>query len=111
MHPAYGSNLGGGVLPDGSVAASIIGGLITDESVANIEAEIRRILNSYQQQQRDRMNGETARYGGKNTFSMGEILASVDEVQVLQQYTTVFVRISVSTASGDQLTFLQPITT
>ena len=110
MHPDYGSILAGGTLPDGSPAGSMIGDLMTSEALVEIESETRRILQAYQQQQLDRLTNESALYGGKNTFSAGEILASVLNVTTQQIADTVIVICSIQTADGSQLTFSQPVT-
>lgn len=109
FHPDYGSVLDGGTMPDGTTVDPAIGGLITSESLVTIESEVRRILNSYQQQQLDRLTREAPLYGGKNTFSTGEILASVDDVQVIQAGDVVVVTCSITTGDGDSISFTQAI--
>lgn len=109
MHPDYGSVLDGGILPDGTVANSYIGGLVTSENLIEIEAEVRRILAAYQQQQLDRLTRENALFGGKNTFSAGEILASVSDVNLQQVGDTVLATCVIETANGDQLSFSQAL--
>lgn len=109
IHPDYGSTLDGGTLPDGTPADSVIGDLITSESLLTIETEVRRVLAAYQQQQLDRITSEAAIYGGKNTFAAGEILSSVDAVNVQQVADTVFVQCVIQTADGDQLSFTQAL--
>ena len=110
FHPDYGSVLDGGVLPDGSDVDSTIGNLISGETLLNIEAEVRRILNGYQQQQLERINRESVIYNGKNTFSSGEILAVVEDVQITQVGDVVLVRCVIRTGSGDAISFTQPLT-
>jgi len=110
FHPDYGSVLDGGVMPDGTEAISTIGGLVTGEAMLNIEAEIRRVLVGYQQMQFDRINREHAQYGGRNTFSNGEILASVQDVIISQVGDTVLAQCVIRTASGDAISFIQPLT-
>lgn len=107
--PDYGSTLDGGSLPDGSWVEPAIGGLATPEELMDIEAEIRRILNAYQQQQATRINQEVILYSGKNTFAPGEILASINDVQLIQILTTLLVSVSITTADGDNIQITQPI--
>lgn len=109
MHPDFGSVLDGGVLPNGAQVDSFIGGVITSEALVEIEGEIRRILASYQQQQLDRLTRENTLFGGRNTFSAGEILASITDVQLQQVGDTVLVTCVIETASGDQLSFSQAL--
>ena len=109
FHPEHGSTLDGGTLSDGTIVASSIGGLFTGEDLLAIEAEIRRILNAYQLIQSQRLGREMVQYGGKNTFSLGEILRAVNDVDVRQLGDTAVVTISITTANGDMLTFTQPL--
>lgn len=109
MHPDYGSVLDGGLNADGTQADSYIGGLITSESLIEIEAEVRRVLAAYQQQQLDRLTRENALFGGKNTFSAGEILAAVMDVNMQQINDTVLATCVIQTANGDQLSFSQAL--
>lgn len=109
VHPDYGSILNGGTMPDGSEAPSSIGQLMTPENLINVEGEIRRILHAYQVQQLDRLNRENMIYQGRNTFSAGEILLRVDDVQVNQEGDTAFCHITITTASGDAISFTQPL--
>lgn len=109
MHPDYGSTLDGGTLTDGTFAASAIGGLITGEQLMIIEGELRRVLNEYQRQQVDRINREIILYAGKNTYSTGELLASIEDISLTQIQTTVVARITLKTANGDSLAFTQAV--
>jgi len=111
FHPSYGSILDGGVQEDGSYSASTIGNMLTSEDLMMIEGEIRRILRAYQRQQLDRLSRESVSYGrGKNTLSIGEILLSVNNVNVWQIGDTAIVEIHITTGSGNLVTFNQPLT-
>lgn len=109
VHPDYGCTLDGRILPDGTPVDPVIGDLITSENMITIQSEVRRVLAAYQQQQLDRITTEAALYGGKNTFSAGEILASIVDVVVTQVNDTVFVQCVIQTADGDQLSFTQAL--
>lgn len=109
MNPSFGSTLDGGLLPDGTVVGTNIGQSITRERIANIEAEVRRVLASYQKSQIARLQRESAKFGGKNTFSAGEVLQSVDNVEVFAVQDVVVVRVALRTASGARLQLLQPV--
>lgn len=109
IHPDYGALLDGGALPDGTVQGPIIGDLITPATMILIESEVRRILGAYQQQQLDRLNREMVQYGGKNTFSMGEVLLAINGVTLQQVSDTVLVNVSITTGDGSNLTFQQPL--
>lgn len=109
FHPEYGSILNGNAagMPE---AEDFIGSVLTSEKLIQIEAEVRRVLGAYQRQQLDRLNQEVISYGGKNTFSQGEILYSVEAVDVHQVADTVLVRVSITTGDGSQLSFSQAVT-
>lgn len=109
IHPDYGALLDGGTMPDGTDADPIIGDLITSATLVLIESEIRRVLAAYQQQQLDRLNREIVQYGGKNTFSMGEVLVAVTAVTCTQVSDTVLVTVSIQAGDGSSLTFSQPL--
>ena len=109
IHPDFGAVLDGGLLPDGSEADSLIGNELSGETLILIESEVRRVLGSYQQQQLDRITAESALYGGKNTFSAGEILAGVMNVSLQQISDVVLVTCTIQTGDGSQLTFSQPL--
>jgi hypothetical protein len=109
MHPEYGSTLDGGELADGTIVASTIGGLFTTDDILAIESEIRRILNAYQLIQAQRIGRETIQFAGKNTFSAGEVLRTINDVKVEQMGDTAVVTIEITTANGDNLQFAQPL--
>lgn len=109
LHPDYGAVLDGGLLPDGSFADSLIGNELTAEALVLVESEVRRVLASYQQQQLERLTRENSQYGGKNTFSMGEVLSAVSAVSLQQSNDTVIVTVTIQTGDGDSISFTQPL--
>jgi hypothetical protein len=109
MHQEYGSTLDGGTLADGTIVPSPIGGTFTRYELLTIENEIRRILSAYQTMQAARIRRDNLKFGGKNTFSTGEILRSVDEVKVTQVGDTAVVNVRITTGNGDNISFTQPI--
>lgn len=109
-HPEYGSVLDGGTLPDGTVMDSPVGSILDTTVLMNMESEIRRILTAYQQQQLDRLQRESALYNGKNTFAPGEILYSVDKVDVQQYIDVAIATVTITTSSGQTVPFNVPIT-
>ena len=76
----------------GSMLDSWIGSVISSSTKADVQSEVLRVLQNYQ-------NGQVR--GIKTTpqrYSLSEILYSIDDIQVLVGYDTVSVVISVSTA-------------
>lgn len=110
FHPDYGSILDGGIASDGTVIEGSIGSVITSESLLTIESEIRRVLGAYQQVQIQRLQRESALYNGLNTFSAGEILSSIDDVQVIQVGDTILVTVFITTGDGNAISFTQAVT-
>lgn len=109
FHSEFGSSLDGGQLPDGSLVPSSLGGLFGPEDLMIIEGEVRRVLNAYQLIQAQRLQQEGVRYGGKNIFSPGEILRTVNDVKVEQMGDTAVCRVQITTADGDLIAFTQPL--
>lgn len=76
----------------GSILPEYIGSLITDNTRAKIQAEILRILQSYQTVQMQGMKAAPQRY------SYSEILYSIDAINVAISYDTVAATVQVSSA-------------
>lgn len=108
-HIDYGSTIDGVISSNGAFIETNIGSEINKERLMDIEAELRRILAAYQQQQINRARREITQLGGKNTFSAGEILYKILDVEVRSVQDTVLARISIQTDAGQILNFVQPI--
>lgn len=109
LHPDYGSMLDGGNVPGSGVQAGLIGTTLDNVALLKVEAEVKRILTLYQQQQINRIQIEQSIYNGKNTYTFGEVLFSIDSVIATQFKDTVIVNVSIRTANGQTLTFSQPL--
>lgn len=109
-HPEYGSVIDGGVLPDGTVVASNIGSVIDQSRLLDIEAEIRRVLAAYQNQQIQRLQADALALNGKNTFAAGEVLVAVQDVQLQQFADTILVKVQVLTNAGTIINVSVPTT-
>lgn len=104
--PTYGSSLDGGII-NGEPFPSYIGQLSTAGRVREIEAEVRRILELYQETQINKMQLEMAQFG-KHTLAADEILATIDDIQSAAQGDLIIVRVRISTASAQQLSITVP---
>lgn len=104
--PTYGSSLDGGVI-DGKPFPSYIGQLSTQARVNEIEAEVRRVLELYQETQANKMQLEMAQFG-KHTLDANEILSSIDNIQSGIVGDTIVVKVTISTAAYNQLTLTIP---
>lgn len=109
IHPDYGSMLDGGHVPGGPEMAGMIGSAIDSTTLMQVESEVRRILSAYQQQQVNRIQIEQSLYNGKNTYTFGEVLLSVDAVEAVQFRDTIVVNVSLRTANGQTISFSQPV--
>lgn len=104
--PTYGSSLDGGII-DGEPFPSYIGQLSNDSRVREIEAEVRRVLELYQETQINKMQLEMAQFG-KHTLAADEILATIDDIQSAAMADTIIVKVIISTASTQQLSVIVP---
>lgn len=111
LHPDYGSKLDGGSLPGSPRDEGMIGAEMGPTTLMLVEAEVRRVLQQYQQQQVNRIQIEQTLYNGKNTYSMGEILYAIDSVTATQYKDTIIVNAHIRTANGQSLSFTQPVGT
>lgn len=109
MHPDYGTLIDGGRLPDGTVVPSNFGEVINSTVIAKVEAEIRRVLEAYQRQQIRRLQEENERYNGQNSFSSGEILYEIEDVEIRQIRSTLIVRVGIRTGEGRTFNIVQPV--
>jgi hypothetical protein len=101
LHPEYGSLIDGGVRPDGSSIASIIGE--DDQSLVEmrIRSEISRIASNYQARQLARAKADKMNYGAQ-TLTKGEILLGIESINITQIFDQMKVDVTLST--GNQST-------
>jgi phage baseplate assembly protein W len=108
LHLDYGSTLDGGTV-DGATVESSIGSIIDPTRLLALESEVRRVLYAYQQQQMDRLYADQQQLGGKNTFSVGEILYDVENVQLSQIGDVVVIAVSIRASDGTLLNVTTPV--
>lgn len=77
MHPDYGAVLNGGTLSDGTTAPGFIGLVNDDFTQLQIESELQRIIQNYQNLQLARAKDDRLVYG-KTSLTRNEILMSAD---------------------------------
>lgn len=83
FHPGY-----------GSILDNYIGGVITNDTTARVRSEVLRVLANYQQTQIQHFRENPSK------FSPGELLQSVDGVNISVSYDKVVVIIRITTAAG-----------
>lgn len=111
LHLDYGSSLDGGMSTDGAFVPSMIGSLNGSDVALQVEAELRRVVYAYQQQQGARLLADQQAYGGKNTFAPGEILYSLDNVTVNQVGDVLVAGLSITASDGQSLQLNLPVST
>lgn len=99
LHPRYGSTLNGGTLPDGREAPGIIGESDLSFAELEIESEMRRMVRLYQADQLQRAQSDQTIYG-KTTLSRGEVLVSLDAINIVQDQDTLHITLGVKTANN-----------
>lgn len=109
MHPEGGSTLDGGTLPDGSVVPTSLGTAGDAERLAEIDSEIRRVLFAYQRVQVARAEREALSLGGLSTFSPGELLWDVADVQLRQYQDVVLAGVALVSSNGTSIPLVQPV--
>lgn len=106
--PTYGSTLDGGVI-DGQPVDAFVGGPSTSARARGISAEVRRVLEQYQELQIQKMNLEMSLNNGKHTLSADQVLESIDSIETSLVADMIVVRVGVSTRSGLSLQMTVPV--
>lgn len=106
MHPAYGSLLDGGRLPNGRIVQSMVG---SDPSFAyRIEEEINRIVQDLVSRQRQRADLDTQTFG-KSTLSEKEKIVSVSSIEGKQMGNRFIVQVNIITEGQGSIIITTPI--
>ncbi len=105
--PTYGSTLDGGII-DGQLVPSFIGQVNTSARMREIAAEVRRVLELYQETQITKMQLEMALFQGKHTLNGDEILDTIDSIEAKLSGDLILVRVGITTASGRSLQMIIP---
>lgn len=108
LHPGYGSLIDGGITPDGGINTGVIGAELFNEAALFVESDIRRICAEYQQRQIDRAQQDRFRYN-KTTFTAGELLIEVDQIELVQSGPTLQVNISLITGANRSVFLSLPL--
>jgi hypothetical protein len=109
-HPDYGSLLDGGVDGSGAIHQSMLGLPNGDSlSEALISSELQRVLLAYQNMQIQRAKYDRTTYG-KTTFSLGEVLLSVDSITFTALADTLIANIGITTANDTSVSLSVPLT-
>jgi hypothetical protein len=99
LHTSYGSILEYGVDENGNYYPGLIGSPNNATSIAQIEAEIKRVCSSYQTQQINRNNSDVQIYGA-STLTLGEALLGVNNISASSQNDIENIEVTLETGSG-----------
>lgn len=102
MHPDYGSLINGGRLANGTIIRGSIGKLNNSFAEADITSEINRIIGLYQARQLERAKDDRLTYG-KTTFTRGEILLSVSQINVTHRLDSLYINLVLLTGDKTSL--------
>jgi len=112
MTPGFGSTLNTVVPRDavGRQQGRFIGRQFTDRLAADVEAEIDRVLNLYQQDQVQKIR--TAQIQGKlYLYSKKEVLNSIDNISTTMDHDRAIVVASITTGANQDITFSAEVNT
>lgn len=104
----YGSTLDGGII-DGQVQESYIGTVATQAALSEIRIAVLSLIQQYQQMQFAKMQDEALLYDGNNTLDQGEVIDTIDSIQVVQLTTTILVQVVISTLAGSSIKLTVPL--
>jgi phage baseplate assembly protein W len=97
FHPRWGSTL-----------SEMVGEAVSERSSAAVEAEARRVVETYARVQADRLNTD-ATNRQVSRFSTGEVIRSIDSVQVRQEYDRLHLRIALTTMSRAEVVLMTTV--
>lgn len=97
FHPRWGT-----ILPD------LIGGLTGEDAEADVRNEINRVIQNYMIMQSTQIRADVA-MSRKPRFKPGEVLASIEGIDIQQVEDRLNVRVRVSTANGTSINILRTV--
>lgn len=86
-----------------------IGQVYTDIMAAEARADVQDLLQRYQSAQLEKLKQETISYNGLNTLSEGEVIESIDSIQSTFSNTTLVIRVTLTTMTGEQVKIDVPL--
>lgn len=92
----------------GTVLYDYLGGYQDTEVLMLIRAEVHRCIQNYMMVQSEQVTSDMAA-GRRPRYTPDELVAGVDSVQVQSRYDRFNIKVTVSTASGDDVTLLRTV--
>ena len=106
--PTYGSRLDGGII-DGQEIPSYIGEVMTAANIAGIRTELINLITAFQQVQYEKIRTETLMFNGKNTLEEGEVLDTIDSVDVRAVGDRVLAQVRITSLAGESFKLTIPL--
>lgn len=92
----------------GSLLPGMVGHASSARTSMQIESEVQRLVTNYIAIQRDRL--ERAKNAGQRSpFNLDEVISSIDDIAVLQEFDRFHVRVTLSTATGGPVTLISSV--
>jgi hypothetical protein len=105
--PTLGTTFEGGTI-DGRPVEPMIGAVMSEMRVLEVQQQIMNLLTQYQQQQLLKIQSDMHNFNGIHTLPPEEILFEIEDVVVKTFGTTIICRASIRTAAGTQFNITIP---
>lgn len=92
----------------GSLLAEYVGGVLNEYSKMQVIGEVQRICANYIAVQQDQMAAANAE-GRRPTFTSGEVVESVQSIEVRQTFDRLHVRVILRTLSGETVPLVSTV--
>lgn len=106
--PTFGSRFDGGFI-NGEEVSGFVGQIDSQEMLMAIRNETIELIQRYQAMQFDKIRNEAIMFGGDNTLDEGEVIDSIDDINVKSIGTTVLVQVRLLTIDGSALKLTIPV--
>lgn len=106
--PNFGTRLDG-VVSDTEEFSGVIGGMITQQIIDELKAEIIDMLETYQALQIAKMQSEVVTYDGQTTLDPDEVIQSIDSIDAVQAADTIIIQIVLTTFSASSIQITIPV--
>lgn len=103
LHPDFGSTLDGGVTPDGVKHNGFIGEINNDMTQLEIQSEVTRVINNYQERTLMRAKSDKVNYG-KATLTQGEVLYALNDVKIQNYFDQINIMVKFTSGSAQTQT-------
>jgi len=86
-----------------------IGQVYTVELEDAAREEVQGIIQQYQREQLEKIKAETIIFDGQNTLAPDEVIHTIDKIESVTVGTTILLRVSLSTLSGQSVRIDVPV--